>query len=90
MRTDSLSGGGDIQGDALISDHPAVYANHVDVAAYLRDWSDRMSPARAGIAPGNEDDYLMGYIRALRDLADHFVQGDALPGGPINLDRMTA
>ena len=42
-----------------------------------------------GRLPGrslSEDDYLLGYIRALRDIADHLVLGDALPDGPLTLE----
>ena len=85
MRADSP-----ISGNAppLGSPYPEIYANHVALARAIRSWSARMEPelSHFGRQPGrlfSEDDYLLGYIRALHDLADHLVLGDALPDGPM-------
>lgn len=69
---------------------PEIYANHLELADYIRSWSDRMEPELSAIGrlsdrSFSEDDYLLGYIRALRDLAEHLVIGDALPDGPLNV-----
>lgn len=70
---------------------PEIYANHLALAGYIRSWSDRMEPELTTVGRRtdrsfNEDDYLLGYIRALRDMADHLVLGDALPEGPLTLE----
>lgn len=83
-------------GDAIVlatttspaGNFPEIYANHLALADYIRSWSDRMEPELTAVGrladrAFNEDDYLLGYIRALRDLADHLVLGDALPEGPL-------
>lgn len=91
MRADSCGAGAVVL--AVPSPHvgrfPEIHANHVALAVYMRSWSLRMEPelSAVGRLPGrsvSEDDYLLGYIRALRDMADHLVLGDALPGGPLS------
>lgn len=92
MRTEPT--GGDALVFAATTPHagryPEIYANHVAVADYIRSWSDRMEPelslgGRRSDHSVSEDDYLLGYIRALRDMADHLVLGDALPDGPLTV-----
>ncbi len=68
--------------------YPEIYANHVALAEFMRSWSARMEPELTDFGRRqerfySEDDYLLGYMRALRDLADHLVLGDALPDGPM-------
>ncbi|MHA3701486.1 hypothetical protein ACXR2U_04830 [Jatrophihabitans sp. YIM 134969] len=57
-------------------DHPAVYVNHLQVAAWVRGWADRL------VEGGNheEDD---DFVRALREIVAHLRQADLLPGGPL-------
>lgn len=59
--------------------------NHGMIAAYLDDWADRVhGEVSHGRGLGTLDqEYLIGYQRALTDLAHHLREGDALPGGPV-------
>ena len=90
VRTDSVAVGGDSTFDFEdpVRRHAEIYANHLVLSACIRGWSDRMvsdlsAGERSAAPPANEDDYLRGYIRALRDLAEHLFEGDGLPGGPL-------
>ena len=70
-----------------------LYDNHVAIARCIRGWSERMVPdlVSRGRPPGSEpvceDDYLLGYLRALQDMADLLVDGDGLPDGPLFQSR---
>lgn len=71
------------------SEYPELYPNHLVIAACIRAWAERMTPdlvadgRMPGSEPSNEDDYILGYVRALRDMADLLVDGDGLPDGPL-------
>lgn len=92
--------GGSAAGAGPSSDTPnefgayaELYDNHVAIARCIRGWSERMVPdlVSRGRPPGSEpvceDDYLLGYLRALQDMADLFVDGDGLPDGPLFQSR---
>lgn len=63
--------------DTVLRTEPAIYVNHLHVAAHLADWADRLDK-------GRDDDF----ARALRDIAAHLRQGDYTPDGillrPVN------
>lgn len=69
--------------------YPELYPNHLAIASCIRAWAERMTPdlvakgRRPGSEPISEDDYILGYVRALRDMADLLVDGDGLPDGPL-------
>lgn len=69
--------------------YPELYPNHLAIASCIRAWAERMTPdlmvngRMPGSEPINEDDYILGYVRALRDMADLLVDGDGLPDGPL-------
>ena len=75
--------------DDFARQYPELYSNHLAIAACIRAWAERMTPEliaagrRPASEPINEDDYLLGYMRALRDMADLLVDGDGLPDGPL-------
>lgn len=75
---------------------PELYPNHLAIASCIRAWAERMTPElvaagrRPGSEPISEDDYMLGYVRALRDMADLLVDGDGLPDGPLFAVARTA
>ena len=92
--------GGSAAGAGPSSDTPnefgayaELYDNHVAIARCIRGWSERMVTdlVSRGRPPGSEpvceDDYLLGYLRALQDMADLLVDGDGLPDGPLFQSR---
>ncbi len=73
--------------DDFVEKYPELYPNHVAIAACIRAWAQRMDPqgdrpVRSSCVV-SEDDFLLGYTRALRDMADLLVDGDGLPDGPL-------
>lgn len=65
----------------------ASVAHHIMVAAYLDGWANALACESNGrTAPIDESDFILGYQRALRDLAGHLRTGDALPGSPFFAD----
>lgn len=92
--------GGSAAGAGPSSDTPnefgayaELYDNHVAIARCIRGWSERMVPdlVSRGRPPGSEpvceDDFVLGYLRALQDMADLLVDGDGLPDGPLFQSR---
>lgn len=72
-RDDSVSG--------VLAD---IVNNHRALAAYLTSWADDLrEDSDAREQPRDEVDFILGYTRALRDLAGHLHAGDGLPGGPV-------
>lgn len=69
----------------LVQEHPALYENHVGLAASLRTWAEDLRSEIGETAPRhlNEDDFLLGYVRALTDMAGHLEAGECLPGGAV-------
>lgn len=64
---------------------------HQTIAAYLCGWADDLSEESAGrTAPADERDFILGYQRALRDLAAHLRDGDVMPDGPLFIDMARA
>lgn len=62
-----------------------IVANHMVLAEYLHTWADDLREDHAVREdPRDELDFLLGYQRALRDLAGHLRAGDGLPGGPVH------
>ncbi|GAB96696.1 hypothetical protein BJY21_002723 [Kineosphaera limosa] len=78
-------------GDEFTARYPELYPNHVAIAGCIRAWAERMVPqlsavtvgAEPGTVPGSEEDYVLGYARALRDMADMLVDGEGLPDAPL-------
>lgn len=69
--------------DDFSAAYPELYTNHVAIAACIRAWADGMSGQLPARDVCNEDDYLLGYTRALRDMAGLLMDGDGLPDGPL-------
>ncbi len=62
-----------------------IVANHLVLAAYLSAWAEDLTEhSGRRECPNDEADFILGYQRALRDLAGHLRAGDALPGGPVD------
>lgn len=63
----------------------AVYDNHLALAAYLESWAGSLRAEVGSDArpPIDERDFLLGYLRALVDLAGQLRVGDGLEGGPL-------
>lgn len=76
--------------------YPQLYPNHLAIATCMRAWAEHMTPELVakgrmpGSEPINEDDYMLGYVRALQDMADLLVDGDGLPDGPLHGGSRTA
>ena len=88
MRTQATDGVTTLgAGDDFADRYPELYPNHVAIAACIRRWADGMRPAvERCTGPErvlSEDDYMLGYVRALRDMATLLVDGDGLPDGPF-------
>lgn len=63
-----------------------LIANHLFLADYLSDWASDLRNDNVGREqPRDEIDFLLGYQRALEELAEHLRAGDGLPGGPLQL-----
>ncbi|MBO3143612.1 hypothetical protein [Dermatophilus congolensis] len=63
---------------------PDLAKNHRLIATYLESWANALiNDITDRREPRSETDFMLGYQRALRDLASHLADGDALPGGPL-------
>ncbi|MDO5696970.1 MAG: hypothetical protein Q4G51_03240 [Dermatophilus congolensis] len=60
-----------------------IVTNHQALAAYLTAWADDLHEEHESREPRDETDFILGYQRALRDMAGHLHAGDGLPGGPV-------
>jgi hypothetical protein len=62
-----------------LREHPAVYANQLQIAHWLQGWADRLQTEF--LTQGDDTD--VDVIHALREIAAHPRQADLVPGGPL-------
>ncbi|ROR89337.1 hypothetical protein [Nocardioides aurantiacus] len=74
--TDNLSDYNEVRIAQTLRDHPAVYVNHLEIAAWIEGWTERL---RERSDEGSNEDY----IKALREVMAHLRQGDFVPNGPL-------
>lgn len=80
----TASPAGGPRGDSVSGAITDIVVNHQALAAYLTSWADDLHEDHdKRESPRDEVDFILGYQRALRDLAGHLHAGDGLPGGPV-------
>lgn len=73
--TENLSGFDQDRFVAALRDHPAIFLNHLEIAAWLDGWIERLVERRE-----DEDG---DFVKALREVRAHLRQADFVPGGAI-------
>jgi len=71
--------------EAYVLKDDETYAQHLRLAEYLTRWGRDLDSELDGRSePRDEADFLLGYQRALLDMAGHLRERDALPGGILD------
>ncbi len=79
----TASAAGGPRGETVSGGLTDIVTNHMALAAYLHSWAEDLRAYHENREnPRDETDFILGYQRALRDLAGHLRAGDGLPGGP--------
>lgn len=60
-----------------LTNYPAIYINHLEVARWLEDWADNLQDLESSSHENS------GFIEALRQVSGHLRQADFVPDGMI-------
>lgn len=63
-----------------LRDHPEVYVNHLEIAAWIEGWAQRL--ARDSVHSPDDD-----FVKGLREIMAHLRQADFVPNGPLLGDQ---